>query len=105
VAPNRPRDLNSLRRGLAQRIDADADDVLGRAAARVSASSVSLDDIAIVVADAIKSCEDRVLSHVGRVVTLVNVRRGDALQEKARVDKIHARLVIVESVLRRLGKC
>ena len=101
MAPNRPRDLNSLRRGLAQRIDADADDVLGRAAASIGAGSLSVGDIA----DAIKSSEDRVLEHVGRVVTLLNVRRGDATHELIRVDRLHARLVIVESVLRRLGKC
>ena len=51
--------------GLAQRIDADADAVLGRAAARISASSLSLDDISIVVADAIKPSEHRVGEHVG----------------------------------------
>jgi hypothetical protein len=103
VAPSRPRDLTSLRRELAQRIDADAG-ALGRAAARISASSLSLDDISIVVADAIKSSEHRVLEHVGRVVTLMNVKQGDAMHEKARVDRIHARLTMVESVLRRLTR-
>ena len=64
---------------------------------------LSLNDLAEVVADAIKSSERRVLEHVGRMFKLIDVKFGDQ-HEKTRISNIHRRLIQVESELRRLNR-
>ena len=109
-----PNDRHRLQRDLARKIETDAgrqtrhiesdERTIDRAAARMSAADLSLNDLAEVVADAIKSSQRRILEHVGRVVTLIDVKLGDARREKSRVDNIHRRLIQIESELRRLNR-
>src|SRR5215475_14415321 len=61
--------------------------VIDRAAARMSAADLSLNDLAEVVADAIKSSERRILEHVGRMFKLIDVKFGDR-HEKTRISNI-----------------
>ena len=72
---------------------------IDRAAARMSAADLSLNDLAEVVPDAIKSSERRILEHVRRMFKLIDVKSGDQ-HEKARISNIHRRLTQVESELR-----
>ena len=108
-----PDDRHRLQRDLARKIETDAgrrtrhieldERAIDRAAARMSAADLSLNDLAEVVADAIKSSERRVLEHVGRMFKLIDVKFGDQ-HEKARISNIHRRLIQVESELRRLNR-
>jgi hypothetical protein len=70
----------------------------------MSAADLSLNDLAEVVADAIKSSERRVvLEHVGLMFKLIDVNFGDQ-HEKTRISNIHRRLIQVKSELRRLNR-
>jgi len=110
VAPN---DRHRLQRDLARKIETDAgrrtrhieldERAIDRAASRMSAADLSLNDLAEVVADAIKSSQRRILEHVGRMFRLIDVKSGDQ-HEKARISNIHRRLTQVESELRKISK-
>jgi hypothetical protein len=108
-----PDDRHRLWRDLARQIETDAgrrtrhieldERTIDRAAARMSAADLSLNDLAEVIADAIKSSQRRILEHVQRMFRLIDVKSGDQ-HEKARISNIHRRLIQVESELRRLNR-
>jgi hypothetical protein len=66
-------------------------------------TSLSINDIADVVGDALKSQRQDILSHVGRMFRLQEVKAAPA-QGDARLKNLHRRLVQVESELRLLKK-
>lgn len=66
-------------------------------------TSLSIDDIAAVVGDALKGQRKDILSHVGRMFRLQEVKATPA-QGDARLKNLHQRLVQVESELRSLKK-
>src|SRR5262249_37987126 len=109
--PVAPNDRHRLQRDLARKIETDAgrrtchieldERAIDRAAARMSAADLSLNDLAEVVADAIKSSERRVLEHVRRMFKLIDLKFGDQ-HEKTRISNIHRRLTQAESELRKI---
>ena len=72
-----------------------------RAAQQLTCASLTIDELAEAIASAIKISERRLLEHMGRVTTLVDVKLGDVRREKNQIDNIHRRLTQVESDLRR----
>jgi hypothetical protein len=76
---------------------------LVRKAGSQSISNLSIDDLAEVIADAVKSSERRVVEHLGRVVRLINMK-ADARDETARLKNFHHRLCAIESELRQMGR-
>jgi hypothetical protein len=74
-----------------------------RKAGSQSISNLSIDDLAEVIADAVKSSERRVVEHLGRVVRLINMK-ANARDETARLKNFHHRLCAIESELRQMGR-
>jgi hypothetical protein len=66
-------------------------------------TSLSINDIADVVGDALKSQRKDILSHVGRMFRLQEVQAA-AAQGEERFKSLHRRLVQVESEIRSLKR-
>src|SRR5262245_56575357 len=64
-----------------------------------SCANLSVDDLAVVIADVIKGSEKRVIRHVGRMLTLVDAKHLIE-QQKHRIDKLINRLAKTESEIR-----
>jgi hypothetical protein len=69
-------------------------------AGAMSASILTIDDLAEAIADAVKSSERRILAHLVRRLKLVDFKLEDPAA-KRRITNIHRRLIEVESELRR----
>jgi hypothetical protein len=87
---------------VAPRSDDDPLDSLLRRIARQSAG-LSIDDIAVVVGDALKSQKRDLVGHMQRMLTLERLKNSDPKHE-SRYRNLHARLVAVESAVRILKK-
>jgi hypothetical protein len=73
---------------------------LERRAGAMSASILTIDDLAEAIADAIKSSERRIIKHFVRRLKLVDMKLEDPA-DKLRITNMNHRLIQVESELRR----
>src|SRR5262249_52701887 len=85
---------------MARRSDDDPLDSVLRRTGRHSAG-LSIDDIAVVVGDALKNQRQQILGHVRRMIELPEMKRSDDTRFRR---NLHARLTRVESAIRFLQK-
>jgi hypothetical protein len=69
-------------------------------AGAMSASVLTINDLAEAIGDAVKASEGSVLEHVGRMIRMVEMKLEDPA-DKRRITNMHRRLIQVESELRR----
>lgn len=81
---------------MAHRSDYPLDSVLRRIARQ--SVGLSIDDISVVVGDALKNQRQQILGHVRRMIEVSEMKRSDDL----RVRNLHARLTAAESAIRGL---
>ena len=87
---------------MARRSDDDPLDSVLRRIGRHSAN-LSIDDISVVVGDALKNQRQQILGHVRRMIQLERVNNS-AKPDDTRVRNLHARLTAAESAIRFLQK-
>jgi hypothetical protein len=87
---------------MVHRSDNDPLDSVLRRIARQSAG-LSIDDISVVVGDALKNQRQQILGHVRRMIELERVKNS-AKSEDTRSRNLHARLTAAESAIRVLQK-
>jgi hypothetical protein len=87
---------------VARRSDDDPPDSVLRRIARHSAG-LSIDDISVVVGDALKNQRQQILGHVRRMIQLERMNNSTK-PDDTRVRNLHARLTAVESEIRALKK-
>jgi hypothetical protein len=68
-----------------------------------SATRLTVDDIAVVIGDALKNQRQQILGHVRRMIQLESMNNS-AKPDDTRVRNLHARLTRVESAIRFLQK-
>jgi hypothetical protein len=68
-----------------------------------STTSLTVDDIAAVIGDALKNQRQQILGHVRRMIQLESMNNS-AKPDDTRVRNLHARLTAVESEIRSLKK-
>jgi hypothetical protein len=83
------------------RRDDDLGDLLDRIGRRNA--GLTVDDVAAVVADVLKSHKRELIRHMQRMLTLERVKNS-APQNQTRFDNLHARLTAAESAIRILQK-
>jgi hypothetical protein len=86
---------------MARRSDDPLDSVLRRTGRH--SAGLSIDDISVVVGDALKNQRQQILGHVRRMIQLQRVNNS-AKPDDTRVRNLHARLTAVESEIRSLKK-
>ena len=84
---------------MARRSDDPLDSVLRRTGRH--SAGLSIDDIAVVVGDALKNQRQQILGHVRRMIELSEMKRSDDTRLRR---NLHARLTRVESAIRFLQK-
>ena len=84
---------------MARRSDDPLDSVLRRTGRH--SAGLSIEDISVVVGDALKNQRHQILGHVRRMIELSEVKRSDDARFRR---NLHARLTAAESAIRTLQK-